>query len=80
MNQPYVKQYDEKGVHINPIVGIYPQSEPNRRQRKSKSDRFHGESKNHHLTVAGKYKFKRVRQIEYDKYGNRKTIIHYLIS
>ena len=34
MNIPYVKKYDENGVCINPIKGIYINRYPNRAQRR----------------------------------------------
>jgi hypothetical protein len=41
--------------------------------------RFHGESKNHHLTVSQGSKFRRVRQLVYNKKkGRNVTIEHYI--
>ena len=33
-NIPYVKQYNSEGELINPITGVYPQPNPNRRTRR----------------------------------------------
>lgn len=78
-NKPYIKQYDENGVLANPIIGSYSPTGPNRRQRNndSKKKRFHGESKNFHLTVYHNMKFRRRRQVVFMKDGSKKTIEHY---
>jgi hypothetical protein len=78
MNIPYVKQFDKNGTLLNPIKGSYLNEFPNRSERHKKKERFHGESKNFHLTVVKSALFKRVRQIEFEKDGTRKTIEHYL--
>lgn len=88
INIPYVKQYDKEGELSNPIDGHYLTSGLNRenRRRPLQKDRFHGESKNHHLTLAGKNgKYFRFRQlvIERDEDGKvtkRKSIDHYVLQ
>ncbi len=85
-NTPYVKQFDENGKVTNPIKGSYLHEFENREERRAKlqKDRFHGESKNHHLTVAKSSKYKRVRQVINceDKHGvttgERRVIEHYV--
>lgn len=77
MNQPYVKQYDEQGLHSNPIIGKYPSTNPNRKARRNKGPRFKGNHRGISLTVVGADKFYRVRQLVHTKEGN-KTIEHYL--
>ncbi len=56
MNIPYKKQYSE-GVLINPIEGKYPTLMPNRRSRRARPARAHGESRNYHLQVVGRRAF-----------------------
>lgn len=34
MNKPYVKEFDSKGLLLNPIVGSYKSTSPNRMQRR----------------------------------------------
>lgn len=34
MNKPYVKEYDENGIVLNPIVGSYRTKYPNRKERR----------------------------------------------
>ena len=74
MNVPYVKKYDENGVVTNPIRGSYMSEGKNRAERRQElqKHRFHGESKNCHLTVVKTQKYKRVRQAIKckDKKGN----------
>lgn len=81
MNQPYVKLY-ENGQLKNPIKGSYLHSEPNRRKRREHKHKepFFGCGKNTPLTVTKEMKYLRVRQIEKDKDGNRKTIEHYILK
>lgn len=76
-NTPYVKEYNKNGEVTNPINGIYKNEFPNRRERRKK-ERFCGNGKNFHLTILRNEKFKRVRQFEFDKNGNKKIIEHYL--
>ena len=78
MNIPYVKEYDEKGLLLNPIKDSYLNKFQNRRERHKILGRFFGNGKNFHLTVTPISRFKRVRQMEFDKNGNRKIIEHYL--
>lgn len=80
MNTPYIKHFDENGVLKNPIIGSYLNHFQNRRKRRQRPERFYGESKNHHLTVGESSKYLRVRQIERDENGKRKTIEHYLLQ
>jgi hypothetical protein len=65
MNVPYVKKYNEFGEIANPIEKSYVGLYPTRKQRREKlqKNRFHGESKNHHLTVLKTGKYRRVRQV-----------------
>lgn len=81
MNKPYVKQYDQNGNVTNPIDHFYPNLFRNRKMRRdsARKEQFYGNSKNFHLTVLGISKYKRVKQTEFDKNGNKKTIFHYLI-
>lgn len=80
MNQPYVKRRDENGNVTNPIVGSYTSSFPNRRKRREHKNQipFYGNGKNFRLTTDGRNKFKRVRQIEFDKDGDKKILYHYI--
>jgi hypothetical protein len=85
-NVPYVKRYNKEGDVANPISAIYEHDFPNRRERREKLNqvRFHGESKNFHLTVVRTVKFHRWRQFialkdKKGRYtGEVKTIEHYL--
>ena len=62
MNRSYVKQYDDKGILLNPIKGSYISEFPNRQQRHSKPSgnnrkntrgRIHQEIKYYkHLTIS----------------------------
>jgi len=81
INTPYVKTYSDDGLLANPIKGNYLHNSPNRRQRRQikQKNRFHGESKNFHLTCDGKYSFARVNQRETNKEGSKKVILHYLV-
>jgi len=80
MNKPYVKQTDVNGIILNPIDKFYENPFPNRSARKLalKKEVFYGNSKNFHLTVIGISKFRRLKQHELDKEGNKKVIHHYL--
>jgi len=79
LNIPYKKEYDKNGNVKNPIIGSYISEFDNRKKRREKDQksRFYGESKNYHLTVHGRFKYKRIKQIEKDKFGNKKIIEHY---
>lgn len=85
MNQPYVKQYNDQGKLINPIVGTYKSEFPTRSERRQEMSLinnrpFVGNSKNHHLTVMKTAKYKRVRQETIDREtGKKKFIEHYLL-
>jgi hypothetical protein len=80
-NIPYIKQFDANGNIINPITreNLYINNGSNRRQRSEivQPQRFHGESKNHHLTVLGLDKYERKRQLINVK-GIIKIIEHYI--
>ena len=85
MNKPYVKQY-KSGELLNPIEKSYSSLFPNRRARRDglSKKRFHGESKNYHLTVTDAGKYRRVRQqiICWNKELKKeyiKTIEHYIL-
>ena len=81
INAPYVKQFDSNGTLLNPIKGSLVSNFPNRKQRRQikQKNRFYGESKNFHLTCDGEYAFLRHKQLENDKEGNKKTILHYIV-
>ena len=80
MNIPYKKKYDKNGVVVNPIKSNYMSNEPNRSERRKKlqKKRFHGESKNFHLSVFNNMKYHRFRQVIILKDGRSKTIEHYV--
>lgn len=67
MNKPYVKQFDEQGILLNPIVKSYKSNYPNRKQRRTKF--------NPHANIDGKM-VTRV-QVEYKGNGKLKFIKHY---
>lgn len=73
LNAPYVKNYDEKGLLSNPIVGQYPNQGDNRRARRAKETPFIGNGKQYPLTVSGNQKYVRHVQVIGDK-----KILHYL--
>lgn len=80
MNKPYVKECDENGVILNPIIGSYKTKFANRKSRRShlQKERFYGESKNFHLTVIGNRRYTRKRQMVSNGNGGFKFIEHYL--
>lgn len=88
MNVPFVKKFDENGNIINFPKGGVKNAFPNRKERrkKLKKVRFHGESKNNHLTVFNNHKFRRVKQsinLKNEKgefTGETKIIEHYLTN
>lgn len=82
LNVPYIKQYDKNGSLLNPIKGTLYSSFPNRKERRKtmQKSRFHGESKNVHLTITDSGKYLRVKQFEKDKQGNRKIIENYVLQ
>ena len=89
MNKPYVKQYNEKGIITNPLTEDYLNEDKNRRERRSilAKKRFHGESKNYHLSVMPNAKYHRVRQLiecrdpkTEELTGEIRTIEHYILS
>ena len=80
MNKPYVKKYNSKGEVTNPITkeNPYRPEYPNRSVRRQRKKRFHGESKNFHLTVTKISKHQRKRQVITCKDGRKKVIEHYI--
>lgn len=78
MNIPYVKKFNKDGICINPIQKSYINLEPNRRERRGKAKPFYGQSLNYHLSVFMNKKFHRVKQVEFDKNGDKKIIEHYI--
>ncbi len=86
-NTPYRKQINELGIVNNPITAANPyiSYDKNRKQRREslQKDRFHGESKNLHLTVSGQFKYERFKQyigtldLIRNKFNIIKTIFHY---
>lgn len=84
MNIPYTKQYDSNGKLIP--IDVYPTLAPNRKARRARPARAHGESNNFHLQVVGRRAFHVVRQrITMKRMGTMwmildkpKTITHYL--
>ena len=80
MNQPYVKQYDNNGVLINPIETAYVSESPNREARRRTFPRFKKNSKGYHLTLNGIGKFHRNIQTIICKDGKVKQIMHYTQS
>jgi len=83
MNIPYKKQFNPDGTPIE-LKENYINEFPNRKQRRQHKNKpaFFGNGKNFPLTVNAMppIKYKRVRQIEKDKDGNRKTIEHNLLQ
>ena len=79
-NIPYVVQRNELGEITSPIARSYVSTLPNRKQRRAhlQKDRFHGESKNHHLTVLKIDKYLRHRQKITLKDGSVKFVLHYI--
>lgn len=78
MNTPYVTQYDEKGLVVNPIVGIYPSEFPNRRKRNEKDPRFRNNRAAAQMVVGPSYRYKKRIQITRDKEtGAVKRVQHY---
>ncbi len=73
-NTPYVKEYNEVGEIINPIIGSYLSPFKNRQQRRLKQNRFIGNGTNFPLVVAGAFKYKKRIQIIP---GTGKRIEHY---
>ncbi|HPC09808.1 MAG TPA: hypothetical protein PLN85_01885 [archaeon] len=80
MNKPYVKQYDNNGVLINPIETSYTSKFPNREYRRRKLPRFTKNSKSYHLTINKMGKFHRNIQVITCKDGSVKRIMHYTQS
>lgn len=80
MNIPYVKKYDELGNLTNPIIDSYKNHFPNRQKRHEKTPRFHGQSKNRHLTVMKNAKYLRQIQTVVCKDGSIKRIMHYILQ
>lgn len=80
-NIPYRKKYNQNGELLNPIVESYVSHGPNRKERREnlQKDRFVGNGKNISLTVTGTRKYLRHRQVEIDKDGETKYILHYIL-
>lgn len=78
MNQFYVKRYDEQGVLLNPILKSFINNFPNRAKRRQKDVRFQTNHKGVQLTTHGQFAFHRIAQVEWDKNGNEKYILHYV--
>ena len=64
MNTPYVKQYDEQGLLINPIVGSYPNQSQSRKERRQQKNgvRFMGNNKGHNLIVGKSFRYRKMIQ------------------
>lgn len=75
INTPYVKEFDENGVLINPIIGAYICGGENRKKRREHLNvkPFFGCGKNTPLTVTKFGKFLRVRNRVYNK--NKEQVI-----
>ncbi len=67
MNTPYVKQYDENGQVINPIVGIYPSEFDNRRKRREKFARFKNNRRTAQMVIGSTFRYKKSVQVITDK-------------
>ena len=89
MNVPYIKQYNDEGIVINPIKNNYPQEFDNRSKRRESKTKtpFFGNGNNTPLTVTKNSKYLRQRQIIHcrDKKngkltGEIRTIEHYIIK
>jgi len=48
-NIPYVKRFDENGVLLNPIRGIYQSLDTNREQRRSELQKTKPKKKNYYM-------------------------------
>lgn len=72
MNQPYVKQYNEHGLLMNPIDGKYVNAFPNRSQRKGRKSRNFNNSSNCQMTVLKTEAYKKRIQLI-----DGKPIVHY---
>jgi hypothetical protein len=81
MNIPYIKEYNENGELVNPLLRTTLHKFPNRRQRRAElaTKRFKGNKKGISLTVYNNMKYERTRQVVKQKDGTIKTIEHYLI-
>lgn len=86
INKPYVKQYDEKGLLINPITKNEPYLHEFKngfqRRQNLKESRFFTNRKTCPILVIGKFKFKKVQQFTFhvkgENEGKLKIINHYL--
>lgn len=76
-NQPYVKQFEENGILLNPINRIYQNQGRNRKQRRQKETRFMGNGKQFPLTIFGKHRFRRTIQLIIDAAGYKTRVKHY---
>ncbi len=78
INVPYTKSYDSMGVLINPIDKIYKNEHKNRAGRRLflQKSRFMNNRKTSQMTIIGKIRFKKIRQIIVDGHGGVKYINH----
>ena len=88
MNKPYVKQFDNKGLLLNPIAGSYKSIGPNRKQRREleANKPFIGNKKGISLVVVkigalSFQKYKKMVQVVNMPDGTKKRINHsYLVN
>lgn len=80
MNIPYVKQYDDNGVILNPIIGKYVNSFLNRKDRRNKPTRFMNNSNSTPMVVNGSRRYLKSLQIVQSKNGKIKHIYHYILK
>ena len=78
VNVPYQKKYDDKGVIINPIKGMYLPRGPNRHARRMSDGRFMTNRKCVQIIVLGAKKYRKFLQIFRKKDGSTGVIKHYL--
>lgn len=75
-NVPYVKQYDEKGFLINPIVGSYKSARPGRRHTSKKTEKHMNNRGPINYIVIGTMRFKKFVQTIMLPNGKKKLILH----
>lgn len=75
MNKPYVKQYDENGLLLNPIEGKYTHSGPNRKMRNAKPPRYFNNSANCQMSIVKNEAYRK-----YIQWVDRKPIVHYVLK
>ena len=81
MNRPYVKQYDAEGKLVNPIVGEFINSQPNRQERREDTlnkKRLFNNKKGTQLVITriGWFKFMKYKKV-FQQIG-KKRIIHFV--